>query len=189
MAWPDNSAPRGIPCGPISSRVCKPHLMIPPVFSRVQVLGVDEHMWHCQDRRRRDPRELTGIMTLTRGKDHPTARLSGPGSRKIWHRVQELARRAWRRLPLRYPDRDTRPPPRGGGSNNAIAWTIPRTPPASSMPFTSSSSLATPQVRCVAASSKTPWVTADARVPPLLGPQSFARLAPQAHPMPTRTTP
>ena len=114
MAWPDNSAPRGIPCGPISSRVCKPHLMIPPVFSRVQVLGVDEHMWHCQDRRRRDPRELTGIMTLTRGKDHPTARLSGPGSRKIWHRVQELARRAWRRLPLRYPDRDTRPPPRGG---------------------------------------------------------------------------
>ena len=34
------------------------------------------------------------------------------------------------------------------------------------MPFTSSSSLATPQVRCVAASSKTPWVTADARVIP-----------------------
>ena len=34
------------------------------------------------------------------------------------------------------------------------------------MPFTSSSSLATPQVRCVAASSKTPWVTADARAIP-----------------------
>jgi len=114
VAWPDNSAPRGIPCGPISSRVCKPHLMIPPVFSRVQVLGVDEHMWHCQDRRRRDPRELTGIMTLTRGKDHPTARLSGPGSRKIWHRVQEQAGRARRAVSHQYPDHDTRPPPRGG---------------------------------------------------------------------------
>ena len=31
------------------------------------------------------------------------------------------------------------------------------------MPFTSSSSLATLSMRCVAASSKTPWVTADAR--------------------------
>ena len=34
------------------------------------------------------------------------------------------------------------------------------------MPSISSSSLATLQVRCVAASSKTPWVTADARVTP-----------------------
>ena len=151
--------------------------MIPPVFSMVQVLGVDEHMWHCQDRRRRDPRELTGIMTLTRGKDHPTARLSGPGSRKIWHRVQEQAGRARRAVSHQYPDHDTRPPPRGGGgSNNAIAWTIPRTPPASSRLSTSSRSPATPKVRCVAASSKKPWATADARVPPLLGPQSFARL-------------
>ena len=32
-------------------------------------------MWHHQDRRRRGPRELTGIVDLTRGKDHPTARL------------------------------------------------------------------------------------------------------------------
>ena len=38
-----------------------------------------------------------------------------------------------------------------------------KTPPACSMPFTSSSSLATPQVRYAAASSKTPWVTAGAR--------------------------
>ena len=44
--------------------------------------------------------------------------------------------------------------------------TSSRTPPACSMPFTSSSSLATLQVRCVAASSKTPWVTADARAIP-----------------------
>lgn len=61
--------------------------------------GVDEHVWHHQDRRRRGPRELTGIVDLTRGKDHPTARLSGPGPRKVWHYVQELAGRAQRRLP------------------------------------------------------------------------------------------
>jgi len=67
-------------------------------------------VWHQQDRRR-GPRELTGIMNLTRGKDYPMARLSGPGSRKVWHRVQELAGRARRRLPHQYPDRDTRPLP------------------------------------------------------------------------------
>ena len=74
LAWPDNWQPRGTPCGPISSRVCKPHLN-PARFTGVQVLGVDEHVWHHQDRRRRGPRELTGIVDLTRGKDHPTARL------------------------------------------------------------------------------------------------------------------
>ena len=47
----------------------------PARFAGVQVLGVDEHVWHHQDRRRRGPRELTGIADLTRGKDHPTARL------------------------------------------------------------------------------------------------------------------
>lgn len=47
----------------------------PTRFTGVQVLGVDEHVWHHQDRRRRGPRELTGIVDLTRGKDHPTARL------------------------------------------------------------------------------------------------------------------
>ena len=41
----------------------------------MRVLGVDEHVWHHQDRRRRGPRELTGIVDLTRGEDHPTARL------------------------------------------------------------------------------------------------------------------
>ena len=34
----------------------------------------------------------------TRGKDHPTARLSGLGAGQVWHRVQELADRARRRL-------------------------------------------------------------------------------------------
>ena len=47
----------------------------PARFAGVRVLGVDEHVWHHQDRRRRGPRELTGIVDLTRGKEHPTARL------------------------------------------------------------------------------------------------------------------
>ena len=45
----------------------------PARFAGVRVLGVDEHVWHHQDRRRWGPRELTGIVDLTRGKDHPTA--------------------------------------------------------------------------------------------------------------------
>ena len=59
----------------------------PARFAGVRVLGVDEHVWHHQDRRRRGPRELTGIVDLTRGEDHPTARLIGPGPRKVWHRA------------------------------------------------------------------------------------------------------
>ena len=43
----------------------------------------------------------------TCGKDHPTARLSGPDTSQVWHRVQELAGRARRTVSLRYPDRDT----------------------------------------------------------------------------------
>ena len=46
------------------------------------------------------------------------------------------------------------------------SMTSSKTQPACSMPFISSSSLATPQVRCVAASSKTRPVTADARAIP-----------------------
>ena len=75
-------------------------------------------VWHHQDRRRRGPRELTGIADLTRGKDHPTARLSGPGTGKVWHRVQELAGRARKRLPRGGANRDARSPPRD--STNAI---------------------------------------------------------------------
>ena len=39
----------------------------PARFSGVRVPGVDEHVWHHQDRRRRGPHELTGIADLTRG--------------------------------------------------------------------------------------------------------------------------
>ena len=68
--WLDNWQLRGIPCGPISSRACKPPLN-PTRFAGVQVLGVDEHVWHHQDRRRRGPRELTGIVDHSReGSSH-----------------------------------------------------------------------------------------------------------------------
>ena len=46
----------------------------PVRFENVQVLGVDEHIWHHRDPRRRGPKELTGMVDLTRGP-HPTARL------------------------------------------------------------------------------------------------------------------
>ena len=58
----------------------------PARFAGVQVLGVDEHVWHHQDRRRRGPRELTGIVDHSRdGPSHgPLVR---PGPRKVWHRA------------------------------------------------------------------------------------------------------
>lgn len=44
----------------------------PSRFAGVRVLGVDEHGWHHQGRRRRGPRELTSIMEhdLGRGPSH-----------------------------------------------------------------------------------------------------------------------
>ena len=109
----------------------------PARFAGVRVLGVDEHVWHHQDRRRRGPRELTGIVDLTRGKEHPTARLSGPGPRQVWHRVQELARRERRRLPCGGANRDAGSLP---GTARTPLMTSSKTPPACSTPSTSSSS-------------------------------------------------
>ena len=60
---------------PISSRVCKSHLMTLPALWGFGCWGLTRGVWHHQDRRRRGPRELTGIVDLTLGEDHPTARL------------------------------------------------------------------------------------------------------------------
>ena len=131
----------------------------PARFAGVQVLGVDEHVWHHQDRRRRGPRELTGIVDHSRGgSSHgplewiwsreglaPRMRTGWPSAEKT--SVQGCKSRLW------IPSRDIRTP----------LMTSSKTPPACSMPFTSSSSLATLSMRCVAASSKTRPVTADAR--------------------------
>ena len=134
----------------------------PARFAGVRVLGVDEHVWHHQDRRRRGPRELTGIVDHSRGGSSH-GKVVGPGPRKVWHCVQELARRARRTVSLRYPDRDTGSLP---GTARTPSTINSKTPPASSMPSILSSSLAMLSMRCVAASSKTRPVTAGARVIP-----------------------
>ena len=38
-------------------------------FAGVTTLGVDEHLWHHVDTRKRGPKELTGMVDLTRDKD------------------------------------------------------------------------------------------------------------------------
>jgi len=55
----------------------------------------------------------------TRGEDHPTARLNGPGPRKVWHRVQELAGRARLRLPRGDANRDLH---RAAQSQDSAHW-------------------------------------------------------------------
>ena len=137
--------------------------MTPPASQACGCWGLTRGVWHHQDRRRRGPREFTGIVDHSRGGSSHGP-LVGPGPGKVWHRVQELAGRARRRLPCRGANRDAVSPSRD--SKNAIAWPAPRTPPASSMPSISSNSPVTLQVRCVAASSKTRPVTADAQAIP-----------------------
>ena len=45
-------------------------------------------VWHHQDRRRRGPRELTGIVDHSReGSSHGPH--VGPGAGQVWHRAQE----------------------------------------------------------------------------------------------------
>ena len=56
LDWLDNWQPRGTPCGPLSSRACTAASDDPARFAGERVLGVDEHVWHHQDRRRRGPR-------------------------------------------------------------------------------------------------------------------------------------
>ena len=117
-------------------------------------------VWHHQDRRRRGPRELTDIVDLTRGEDHPTARLLDlvPGRSGTVYKNWLEKRGEQFRSGIQIATPDALP-----GTARTPSTTNSKTPPACSTPFTSSNSLATPQVRCDAASSKTPWVTADAR--------------------------
>ena len=186
MAWPDNWQPRGTPCGPTSSRAYKPHLNTAR-FAGVRVLGVDEHVWHHQDRRRRGPRELTGIVDLTRGEDHPTARLldlvlgrSGT-AHENWLEERGEDFRSGIQIATLDPFQ---------GQQERHRLTCSKTPPACSMPSISSSSLATPQVRYAAASSKTRPVTAGARAIPSTQVRNLLRAShTQAHPAPTRTPP
>ena len=119
-------------------------------------------VWHHQDRRRRGPRELTGIVDHSRGGsshgplEWPWSREGlAPCMRTGWPSAEKTSVRGCESR--RYiPSRDIRTP----------LMTSSKTPPASSMPFASSSSLATLQVRCVVASSKTRPVTAHAQAIP-----------------------
>ena len=135
----------------------------PARFAGVQVLGVDEHVWHHQDRRRRGPRELTGIVDLTRGEDHPTARLLDlvPGRSGTVYKNWLEERGEQFRSGIQIATLDPLP-----GTARTPSTINSKTPPASSTPSISSSSLATPLTRCVAASSKTRPVTAGAKVTP-----------------------
>ena len=135
----------------------------PARFAGVRVLGVDEHVWHHQDRRRRGPRELTGIVDLTRGKDHPTARLLDlmPGRSGTVYKNWLAERSEQFRSGIQIATLD---PFQGQQERHRLANS--KTQSACWTPFTSSSSLATPQVRCVAASSKKHWDTADAQAIP-----------------------
>ena len=131
-------------------------------------------------------RELTGI-AATRGKEHPTARLSGPCPGKAWHRVQELAGRARKRRVRGGANRDTRSPTRD--SKNAIALACSKEQPSCAAPSTSSHKLAMPQVRDAVAPGKTRPVTAGAGGIPSCRIRLLLRAShTQAHPASTRTT-
>lgn len=107
-------------------------------------------------------RELTGI-AATGGKDHPTARLSGPGPRKVRRRVPELAAER---------GEDFRAGVRIGGwipfqgQQESHCLACSKMPPACWMPFTSSCSPAQRQVRYTVETGKTRPDTAGAQVIP-----------------------
>ena len=159
----------------------------PARFAGVRVLGVDEHVWHHQDRRRRGPRELTGIVDLTRGKEHPTARLLDlvPGRSGTAHENWLAERGEDFRAGVRIATLD---PFQGQQERHRL--TCSKTPPASWTPSISSSSMATLSMRYAAASSKTRPVTVDARAIPSTQVRNLLRAShTQAHPAPTRTPP
>ena len=132
----------------------------PARFAGFVYPGSMRGVWHHQDRRRRGPRELTGIVDLTRGEDHPTARLLDlvPGRSgtvyKNW--LEERGEQFRSGIQIAMLD-----PFQGQQERHRLASS--KTQPACSTPFTSSSSPRTLSMRYAATSSKTPWVTAGAR--------------------------
>ena len=74
LAWPDNWQPRGIPCGPTSSRACKPHLMTPPASQACRCWGLTSMCGTTRTDADVAPVSSPASWT-TRGKEHPTARL------------------------------------------------------------------------------------------------------------------
>lgn len=120
-------------------------------------------VWHHQDRRRRGPCELTGIVDLTRGEDHPTAHLLDlvPGRSgtvyKNWLAERGEDFRAGVRIGGWIPFQ---------GQHERHCLACSKMPPACSMPFTSSRSPVTLSMRYAVASSKKRWVTAGVQAIP-----------------------
>ena len=137
--------------------------MTPPVSQGLRCWEAMRDVWHHQDRSRWGPRELTGIVDLTRGKDHPTARLLDlvSGRSGTVHENWLAERGEDFRVGVRTATLD-----RFQGTQERHHLACSKTPPAFSMPFISSSSPATLSIRYAAASSKKRWVTAGAQAIP-----------------------
>ena len=117
-------------------------------------------VWHHQDRSRRGPRELTGIVDHSReGSSHGP--LVGPGAGQVWHRGEELAGRARTRLArrVRIATLD-----QGRQERHCLACSKDATSVQGACYIVTLAGDA--QVRDTVASSKTRPVTAGARVIP-----------------------
>ena len=158
----------------------------PARFAGVQVLGVDEHVWHHQDRRRRGPRELTGIVDLTRGKDHPTARLLDlvPGRSGTVYKNWLAERGKDFRAGVRIATLD---PFQGQQERHRLACSKDATSVLDAFHIVKLTGDAPGEVRCRVQQDTTGH--RGRKGDPLPNPASPARLTPQAHPAPTRTTP
>ena len=160
--WLDNWQPRGTPCGPLSSRACKAHLNSAR-FAGVRVPRVDE-------RRVARPRPTppgpasSPASWITRGKEHPTARLSGPGAGQVWHRVQELGSRARKRL-VRLVRIATLDPFQGQQERHRLACSKDATSVLDAFHIVTLAG-GDAQVRCAVASSRTRPVTVGAQAIP-----------------------
>lgn len=85
----------------------------PSRFDGVRTLGVDEHIWHHVSRRKRGPKELTGMVDLTRNEDGKVqARLLDLVPGAIRGGVRKVAQRPRRNLHLRCRDRRSGSVPR-----------------------------------------------------------------------------
>ena len=94
-----------------------------PVFAGVRVLGVDERRVASPGPTPPGPREFTGIVDLTRGEEHPTARLLDlvPGRSGTVHENWLAERGEDFRAGVRIATLD-----HFQGYKNAIAWPAPR---------------------------------------------------------------
>ena len=164
----------------------KPHLMTPPAS---QACGCWESMSTCGTTRTdaAEAHVTSPASWTTRGKDHPTAHLLDlvPGRSGTVHENWLAERGKDFRAGVRIGGWI---PSKGQQERHRLASS--KTQPASSTPFTSSSSPVMPQVRYAAASSKTRPDTADAKRDPLYQIRLLLRAShTQSYPASTRTTP